>query len=210
MEPLLTVGIDRVYDKIEGFIQPGDVVVDIGAHQGVYAHKFLQQTGPDGFVYCLELNPSNISHLQTRYGQTENVRIIQGAVCDLDGEVEWYRGNDSWTHNIIGHDTSYKPGRSLGKIRALRMDTQFPDLLIDFMKVDVEGAEIKVLRGCEGIIGNIKQILLECHLKKDWPELSNLVFREFGFKGMNLLSGETVTEASERPSQLMLSVKRKK
>lgn len=205
MEPLLKPGIDPVYDKLEGIVTEGMTVFDVGSHQGAYTHRFLEETGETGMVICFEMNPDNITSLFHRYGSCDNVQIVHTAVSDQDGTEPYFQGADSWTCNVIGHNTSYEANRQVGTIPSMRLDTHYDGFVVDFMKIDVEGAEYKVLKGCKGIIKNIKRMLIECHFEDDWPEIRDLVFNQYRYVGKNLMTDEPVDAGTEaRPYQLLL------
>ncbi len=195
---------DWIYDSLDGLVSLGNTVFDIGAHVGEYTQKFLDQINQTGKIIAFDLNPGNIENLIKRFGSTENVEIVHAAVTDRDGLVEYYKGKDSFTCNIVGHDTSFNSLPTLGSTTAIRLDTHYPDMVIDFMKIDVEGAEIRVLHGAEGIIKNVRGMLVECHFDRDWDELRRLVIDHYGYKGYSLKTGEPITPDSPRPYQLLL------
>jgi len=196
----MKAGIDWVHDRLKDFVKPGFIAFDVGAHKGHYTEKLLELVGDSGKVMSFELNPDNYRVMVQKI-RNSNVELNNVAVSDNDGEENYYKGADSFTGNIVGHSTSYKKNVRAGKIPSLRLDTVYPDLRIDFIKIDVEGAELKVLEGCKGIMKNIMNMLVECHFDKDWPELRDVVLGEF--KARDLLSGELINRDSKRPFQCL-------
>lgn len=194
-------GIDWVHDRLDEFIKPGFTVFDVGAHRGAYTEKSLELVGASGKVFSFELNPDNYKYIAQNI-KADNVEMKNVAVSDSDGQVDYYCGVDSFTGNIIGHSTDYTENAVAGQISSIRLDTAYPDLRIDFIKIDVEGAELKVLAGCMGIIKNIKRMLIECHFDKEWPELRAQVM-EAGFTCKDLMTGLAITADSKRPFQCL-------
>ena len=50
---------------------------------------------------------------------------------------------------------------------------------INLIKIDVEGAELMVLEGIENIIHKVDNILVECHLNKDWGLIKDLLLTKY-------------------------------
>jgi FkbM family methyltransferase len=162
----------------------GGVFCDVGACNGVITKFFKQLAGPEGQVFAFELNPYNyqeIIHLQS-----ENCIIENLAVSENSGYVEVYGDNqNSGNHvsNILGHDTSYRKMNSIGNVKSVSLDDYFKDKRVDYLKIDVEGAELQVIKGGLNTLKNCKFAIIECHFGKDWQEIhdilkdNNLIFR---------------------------------
>jgi len=196
-------GIDWVYDRLDEFIKQNYTIFDVGAHRGEYTEKLLNLTGPSGKVYAFELNAENYGALINKFSKHDNVTITNVAVSDCDGQVDYYRGGCSYTGNIIGHDTSYKDNKRAGEIQSIRLDSFYPEGVIDFIKIDVEGAELRVLHGLKGIIHNVRKMLIECHFENDWPELRSLIMDEYGFSTKNIHIDKLIGPDSVRPPQCL-------
>ena len=119
----MNTGIDWVHDRLHEFVNPGYTVFDIGAHVGHYVEEFQRLIGESGKIEAFELNPDNYQKLKQKFATCNNIVIHNVAVSDHNGQIDYYAGADSYTGNIVGHDTSYKPNRCRGKCTSLRLDT---------------------------------------------------------------------------------------
>lgn len=129
------------------FLRPGMTVVDVGSNVGYYAMLAGQLVGPSGQVVAIEPNSENCRLLllsAARNGLT-NVRLRPVAVDVEDG---W-----SYFSTHIGSNGGLQPGsvEDLTDGRGLVVPTFRLDGLVegpvDFIKVDVEGAEARAIRG---------------------------------------------------------------
>jgi FkbM family methyltransferase len=144
------------YDKqrlLEQVIQPGSVVFDLGAHVGFHTLLASVLVGSSGKVFAFEPMPKNLRYLKEhlRLNQIANVTVIEAAVSDRNG-----------TALFELHDSSFQ-GRlsSQGglEVQMIGLDELIASGKIpapDFIKMDVEGAELSVFSGA-------KQLLAEKH-----------------------------------------------
>jgi FkbM family methyltransferase len=195
-----------VYDKLNfeymsKHIQKNDIVVDVGANIGDYTDFFISKLENTGKIYTIELHPTTSQNLNEKYFNMDNVIVINKAVSNVDGVINYYHGNSSETHNIIGHDVSFNKCEILGEIESIRLDTLLiNEEVINIIKIDVEGAELQVLEGLKNIINKVNYILLECHLDEDWDNIKNILF-DYKLKCTNTFNNEEITELSNRPYQ---------
>lgn len=197
-------------EKISDLIEIGDILVDVGANVGDYTDFFKNKLNNSGKIYSIELAPETFIKLKKKFDSYENIILINKAVSDTNGEIIFYRGKDSFTNNIIGHDMEYRPYTEAGKIESVRLDSLLVnELFIKLIKIDVEGAENLVLKGLEGIIEKIKYILLECHLDKDWPEIREIILNNYDLECYNVLNNIKITHESSRPYQCLCKQKNK-
>lgn len=125
----------------------GDVFVDIGAHIGKYALSVGKLVGKEGAAIAIEPHPLNFQTLvkNVRLNKLENVSAYNLAAWNSDCDLKLFVGN------VAGHHSIKEDGR-LGwvKVKARVMDKFFKELglnRIDWVKIDVEGAEWEVLLG---------------------------------------------------------------
>jgi FkbM family methyltransferase len=137
----------------------GDVVVEVGANIGTHTQAFAQLVGPRGRVHAFE--PQRIV-FQTlcanmALNSIENVECHHAAVGAEDGFVQVPDIRYDVPTNFGGLDVrQFKSGR---KVRLVRLDS-FLDLpRLGFLKVDVEGMELEVIRGARELIGRHKPVL---------------------------------------------------
>jgi FkbM family methyltransferase len=130
----------------------GEVLVDIGAHMGRYTLTTAKVVGNEGMVVAIEPHPENCETLQRniRLNRLENVIVLNFAAWDTDCELKLFTGD------VAGHH-SVRMNRRLGwvKVKGRVMDRVLKELnlgRVDWIKIDVEGAECEVLYGLEETI----------------------------------------------------------
>lgn len=138
---------------VKDLVQPGSVVVDVGANIGYFTLLFARAAGPDGHVYAFEPHPGNFRLLETnvRANGYGNVTAVQAAVAEAPGETTLYLAeNDHVDHRIYEAERA-RPGQP---VQLVSLDTFFAsrESKVDFVKVDVQGAELRVLMGMRQLI----------------------------------------------------------
>ena len=196
------------FEILSEIIEESDVLVDVGSNYGDYTEFFKTKLGGTGHIYSIELHPETYQHIESKFKNDQNIKTFNYAICDVDGEVEYFKGKDAWTNNIIGHDMSFTKNQSLGKIQGITLDTLLKDeKKIKLIKIDVEGAEKLVLKGMKTIINNVDNILIECHLDEDWGEIKEYLIGDLNLRCTNINSGEEVTNNSNRVYQCLCKKK---
>jgi FkbM family methyltransferase len=153
------------YAFVQRFLKPGMTVLDIGANEGYYTVLASKCVGPRGRVIGFEPSPRERRHLQMnlRLNGCNNVRIEKLALGSAEGQVN--------LHVVEGSETgcnSLRPPDIKGKTRAVQVDVTTVDLFlhrnaippIDFIKMDIEGAELSALQGAAKLLGTVPRPLL--------------------------------------------------
>jgi FkbM family methyltransferase len=165
----------------------GSTFVDVGANVGDYSLLAARIVGHAGKVLCFEPEPRNRYWLQRAidlngYG---NIEVYAVALSDRNGQVPLYLGEIAGYHSLIPG----LPERQAGTISVTTrtLDSLLEELgrdRIDMMKIDVEGAELQVLRGARATLEKNPDIilLLELHpgLGVNPAEVCNFL-RQLGF-----------------------------
>lgn len=138
-------------------LRPGMTVVDAGANVGFYTVAFSEAVGTGGAVHAFEPDPFCASILRDRIrglDTADNVRVEEAALGDSEGEAVLYcsyRDRAESRLHPFGSATPVEPVR----VRTTTLDAYCRDHgvgRIDAVKIDVEGAEVAVLRGMAGIM----------------------------------------------------------
>lgn len=139
------------------FIQKGDVIFDCGAHHGLYSMLFAKETGSSGKVYGFELVPinSDLARLNADINSINNITIIAAGVADKVGRLVVSQQN----HSILFSGEKRPDDR---EIFLVPLD-DFSDLEPNFIKIDVEGAEISVLRGATKLLKKPRKWVISLH-----------------------------------------------
>lgn len=137
------------YAAFKAAVRPGAVVFDVGANIGAYTVLFAQWTGEAGRVFAFEPSPSSIAGLreQLRLNEVSNrVEIVEAAVSHGPGSAAFDCGGASGTNALV-------PDAERGA-HVIRVETTSLDAFCaargtspSIVKIDVEGAELDVLRG---------------------------------------------------------------
>jgi FkbM family methyltransferase len=158
--------LNREYNPPGFEIGSEDVVVDIGAHRGVFlAHVAAKTHGP---VVGVEPDPENFRALGLliRSNRMENVELVNAAVARTTGKSELFQANSSSRHSLTGIDVvTGKPlPQSLTTNTISLDDLCLPYRTIHFMKMDCEGAEHAiVLSAHDDTLRKIERLVLEVH-----------------------------------------------
>jgi len=138
-----------IYSLGEVRIRPGDVVLDCGANIGVYTRRALKQRA--GLVVAIEPAPENIECLRRNF----SAEISAGKVIVYPKGV-WDR-DDVLTLHVDPHNSAAdsflierEGSHAEEKVPLTTIDKLVAELnlqRVDFIKMDIEGAEVKALRG---------------------------------------------------------------
>ena len=141
--------------------QKGDRILEIGCHHGFHSMLLSQCVGPDGFVLALEAEPQNALIAQSQIAL--NKLTGQCLVCHAAG------ADQPGTLNIATADGSngyiqYQKEAQTTSVKAVTGDQLQEEYgPFDLIKIDVEGFEENVLKGCENILATRPKLALECH-----------------------------------------------
>lgn len=167
---------DSVMVAIKPHVADDAVCLDVGANIGLYSLG-LSVLAPRGRIYAFEPSPSCFGHLQSNLSanRIDNAEATQVAVSDTTGTVHFHdfdffsAGSFSSDEGSLLDTESY--GSQAFEAQATTLDDFVADREIervDFIKVDVEGAELSVLAGAEKTLAT-------------WRPKVVLEFNTFGF-----------------------------
>jgi len=130
---------------------PGAVVVDGGAHIGIYAITAAKLMEGQGTVIAFEPDPRNFALLQRNInlnGMQSAIQAEQIALSDSDGETEMWVAEDVSTCGSLV--SMHLPSHRCIRVRSTCLDSYVSFMRIpriDLLKLDLEGAEPACLRG---------------------------------------------------------------
>lgn len=130
--------------------RPGDTVLDIGAHIGLFSVVLARLVGPGGRVFSFEPTPLSRSVLQETVqlnGCGQVVEVRGEAVGASSGTATFYDTG----HEVSNANSLVQTGRSRGGITVETVSVDdfaaARGLSVNCLKIDVEGAELGLLRG---------------------------------------------------------------
>lgn len=142
---------EKIVPLMNKLARTGGVAIDVGAHSGYFTIWLSDAVGANGTVYAFEASPVIYEELRETIDSNglRNVISRNNAVSDTSGQIDFFLA-PNWKSEI----SSMRRGE--GKrisIEAVALDDVIPDSQpVSFVKIDVEGAEMKVLKGMEAII----------------------------------------------------------
>jgi FkbM family methyltransferase len=139
------------------FLKPGMMVLDVGAHHGYYTLLSSKAVGPEGTVIAFEPSPRERTRLRehTQLNRCANVSIEPMALGICNQEVDFFlvQGAEDYCNSLR------PPVVDAATTRITTAVTTLDDFLsredrrrVDFIKLDVEGAELGVLRGAPRLL----------------------------------------------------------
>lgn len=157
--------VDHEEDIVEQFSPKiGDIVIDVGAAFGFYTILASKRVGQHGRVVAIEPQPDNFEMLNKniKLNKLANIVTLNYAVSSKKTTLKLYS-----TYSTVQE----RAGQSLQSYIEVRADTLDNLLLqadigeVNWIKVDVEGAELEVLKGAVGIMSRSRDIalLVEVH-----------------------------------------------
>jgi FkbM family methyltransferase len=158
------------YQAFRAVVRPGDVVLEAGANVGAYTVLFAAWTGPGGRVIAFEPVPAAFAGLQRHVEMNhvaDRVDAVATAVSDgLEPRLPLALGSSSGISRMAPRGTP--PGMKIAEVAAVSIDAFCRDNRIrpNVIKIDVEGAELPVLRGARATIaaaGPSLDLFVEMH-----------------------------------------------
>src|SRR5918996_3387500 len=176
-------------DIIEHFTpKQGDIVVDIGAHMGRYTIISSKRVGTNGKVVAIEAHPGNFEMLNRniKLNRLTNIISLNHAVYSKETKVKLYVPGEESGNTIYNTLIS---DRATNEEKFVEVNANTLDYLlqskgikqeeVNWIKIDVEGAEFEVLKGAANILSKSKDIalLIELHGPPDVyrPKVQELV-----------------------------------
>jgi FkbM family methyltransferase len=155
----------------------GDIFFDIGANAGFFSLLASKQVGEKGYVFAFEPLAENIEAIKAQLAMNRvlNCTVVEAAISDSVGEVKLWEGPDTSTAHIVNQGYEQKVVKS---VKSITLDkfvrtTCSPN----FIKMDIEGAEIRALRGAGTLLcgPNPPRFLIEIHGEDDWRQVRKIL-----------------------------------
>jgi FkbM family methyltransferase len=145
---------------LKKIISKGDLVLDVGAHHGIYTNQLKKLIGKAGTGYSLEPQPELYKYLKSAFKNYNNIIVLNAAAHNINSTQQLFTPI---------HDGSLATGgASLKKQHVLNSVQVVNTITIDslnlnrcnFIKIDVEGGELSVLEGSLNTIKDFHPVLL--------------------------------------------------
>jgi len=160
-------------------IRKGDIIVDAGAHVGVWTQKFSKLVGPEGLVIAVEPDFRALGMLIHNTADLQNVKILPYALWYTEDIIP-FQYMDAFAG--VGMGTVVYQLPHWHATRTITLDKLLEKLDIhevDFVKMDIEGAEIRALEGMQGTMERVQAMAIASYHRidadgtKSWPTVVN-------------------------------------
>jgi FkbM family methyltransferase len=144
------------FDLLTALIQPGDVVVDVGAHCGLYALEAALRTTEKGRVIAIEPDARSFNLLEQNIDRNQLRPPIQSlSVCagNADGRAPFHLSVEASFSGV--RDTGRAAVEKMTQVDLRSLDSLLDELeisKIDVLKIDAEGSDTDVLEGAGRIL----------------------------------------------------------
>ena len=138
-----------------------DVIIDVGAGIGTELIFFWENIGEHGKIYSIEASPTSYRKLNELCIKNKiyNSLNFNLAISDTNGKI-WMEETDRFEANQVN-----KEAKGM-EINSLTLDKFIEDNGIenvDFLKVNIEGAELHMIQGMSQSIKKVNNIAVSCH-----------------------------------------------
>lgn len=200
-EILIPQNLERVFSNFERIssrvvteaLRPGDVFVDVGANFGFYSVLARSVVGEAGAVIAIEPSPGALNILKVNTSPFSNITVIESCVSEYVGERKFYL-TDDYVNSGVMPNPPFIPSEEVSEITV--SSSTLDEILIercgvgsiDFLKVDVQGDDVGVLRSGKRVLSQSKRVRLLVEWAPTWmsnagfdPETLPFVLRDLGF-----------------------------
>ncbi len=171
--------VQKVYHHPSVHVLPGDVVIDCGAHIGAFTRVALAA----GARLVVAIEPEKANILAFRRNLAEEMKsgrviLIEKGVWDVPGKLPLHVSPVGDSHSVVLPQTGGKEEAiEVTTIDALSKTLKLSR--VDFMKMDIEGAEQKALRGSTQVLKRFhpRLAISSYHLKGDPASICSIVWQ---------------------------------
>ncbi len=192
---------------LERLVREGDTCIDIGANLGYYTRTIARLAGPSGRVLAVEPMPPMLAVLRRNVRRCRNVEILPYALGEENRTItmantsalrDGYLGtgqnfvNDSGVEASVSYTAEMRRGTELFAALAR----------IDFIKCDIEGYELHVMRQLSPLLEQHRPTVLIESGGANRAEIVRM-FTEMGYKGFTLDRGREVPLTAESEKDII-------
>lgn len=154
--------------------------IDVGAHSGNWTLNLARRVGPTGVVLAYEALPhyGRALSISMRLQRVRNVRIRIFAVGDCEKKISlrWRSNTNEFLTGRTHVEPGVQPSASVIEVRMVSLDRDLESCGVcpsdvGFVKIDVEGAELEVLRGASNLLSVGRPVV---YLEAEPPWLERL------------------------------------
>lgn len=160
-------------------LKPGMTAIDLGAQYGYYTLIFAKLVGEGGRAYSFEPDEKNFRQIENGIAKNgfRAVTLIKKAVSDVNGPVKFFLAEKSTgVHSLY----EVPGGGEWREVEAGRLDDILAERTspVDFIKMDIEGAELKALRGMPRVIRENPALKMAVELHRNIDQLPDTSMKQ--------------------------------
>ena len=169
---------DEVY-KFESANQH-PVIIDCGTNIGL-SLIYFKKLFPFSKILGFEADPNlfNVCQKNLDTFKLSDIQLVNAAVWDKEGVVKFKLDN-----SLGGKISDNTSGENLIEIKTVKL-SHYLGKKIDFLKIDIEGAEYEVLKECQDHLNNVERLFVEYHSNLHSEQLLDElleIFKKAGFR----------------------------
>jgi len=141
-------------------------IFDVGANNGDWS-RLAASMNPECMIHAFEIVPKTFAQLQANTADLKNVRANMFGLSDQDAEIVVNLSDDTSTatacriEGMKAHDDYYREQISCRVAKASDYVREHRIEHIDFVKIDVEGMDLKVIRGFGDTLNRVRALQFE-------------------------------------------------
>lgn len=186
---------------IEEKVKQGDTVLDLGGHIGIHSLTLRREIGEEGRLLIFEPDPSAVFALRKtlKRNNFRNVELIEAAVSDKAGTATLTHVLNTMfaPHTILENEVTEQASKTF-TVKKVKLSDYLEKHNIDhvdFIKMDIEGSEYRVLKDLEDYLSNVDAMVIELHLKQEMQKLNVIYHILEDGKITNLTTGKKISSS---------------
>jgi FkbM family methyltransferase len=180
---------------LDGHLEEGDTAIDVGAHHGVYSILMAAKCGASGHVVAFEPDPHAREVLVRNIGLNPDLKppVIESVACfDEIGQAAFFSHGVNALSSLVRPtvETSEAHKSEEITITTLTLDSYVSQQRLKprYVKIDTEGAEIRILKGAVNLLSGDTEIICELH-PYAWPQFGSTLAE---LKGLAVAAGRHI------------------
>lgn len=142
-------------EEVKSIVKPGMKILEVGANIGYYALLEVKLAGPTGHLYAIEPAPYNFELLKRNIdlNNIKNADLNQAAFGEKRTKTKFYVYDRSNLSSFIKRDDMGMECTEV-EVEVLTLDDFIKFKKVDFIRMDVEGYELEILKGARNILSS--------------------------------------------------------
>lgn len=194
----------------------GDVVYDVGGELGMETSQFSILVGDSGHVITFECLPSHVQNLLKISKTKQNIKIVDAACWNKRQKLTFYIGATQGSSTAVADVRGQVQQKLINEdlmpieVEADTLDSLYsqntPGLTINYLKMDIEGAEIEALDGAVDMLKNVNYITVAAYHIRDGTPTAEAVLKKLRECNFDCFIDDNLHVYGKRKNQLIASV----